>query len=195
MNKNVEKNKKNVCRRDKKTFIISYRVLLVLHSGLVDHPRCPPKCLFPAGDPSPSQLVVAVAVTGLLPLHVACVGGHRRVVEFLVKAGSDARHASKAGVTPIQLADQHEHQDVVEVLQRYGARLDHDRGAGGAGGGAGWGGFVRDLFARMWTQSARSVDVDDMADNSLTSKRRRATIAETVVLANEPAVAAPIHKL
>ena len=138
---------------------------------------------------------------GLLPLHLACVGRHRRVVEFLVKAGSDVRHASKGGLTPIQLADQNEHDDVVEVLQRYGARLDDataDRGTDSAGGG-GWGSFLKDMLTRMWTPSARSVDDRDgqmsARDSSLSSQRRRATIAETVVLAKEPVVAKGIHRL
>jgi len=35
---------------------------------------------------------------------MACLNGHRKVVEFLVKAGSDIDHESKQGVTPIELA-------------------------------------------------------------------------------------------
>ncbi len=59
---------------------------------------------------------------GFVPLHVACLNGHKRVVEFLVKAGCNINHKSRDGVRAVHLADQ-----VRIVIRDY---LEFTRGGG-----------------------------------------------------------------
>jgi ankyrin repeat protein len=71
------------------------------------------------------QYVANVRVTcqpeGWSALHVACHGGHRRVVRLLVDKGWDVDARDANGRTPSQLAEQAGHAEVVEVLRRVGA--------------------------------------------------------------------------
>jgi ankyrin repeat protein len=154
---------------------------------------------------------------GLLPLHLACVNGHRRVVEFLVKAGSDVTHASKHGLTAVQLADQNGHDDIVELLIEHGARLEQSAGDGGGS----WTTYFKQMLTKAWTQSVRTLDygiLDDGRDGgggesdevsaelaeadvlatelpSTSSKKTGRAAAEKVVITKEPVFPKRVQKL
>lgn len=87
---------------------------------------------------------------GFVPLHVACANGHKKVAEFLVKAGASISHNSKADITPIQLAAQNGHDEIVDILQKLGAKL----GAGmGDDVGQTWGSYFKDMLGKAWARS------------------------------------------
>lgn len=54
-------------------------------------------------------------------LHIACSKGHRRAAKLLVTMGWDVRTKDSSGRTPLQLAQQAGHYEVVEVLR--GSRI------------------------------------------------------------------------
>ena len=58
---------------------------------------------------------------GFMALHVACVCGHRSVVELLLQAGADANARDAFGFAALHMAAQEGRRDVVELLVRSGA--------------------------------------------------------------------------
>jgi ankyrin repeat protein len=55
------------------------------------------------------------------PLHEAAQQGHRDLAEFLIAKGANVNAATKAGMTPLQMAKSTRHEDVGELLRQYGA--------------------------------------------------------------------------
>ena len=75
-----------------------------------------------------------------------------QVIELLTKAGANVDHESKEGITPIMMADQNGHEELVEFLVERGAKL--------AGyNQQSWGGYFKSIFTRAWSQSVRSVSL------------------------------------
>lgn len=59
---------------------------------------------------------------GSTALHYAANKGALRMVDFLIERGARMNAADESGWTPLKLASTHRHQDVVERLERLGAR-------------------------------------------------------------------------
>lgn len=95
--------------------------------------------------------------TGWSALHEACSGGHVVVVRLLLEAGADWRTAHEGGETPLTLAIQSGHSEVLGVLAGSGARLqerlDNPGWLMARSGGNG------DLVSLRWMVS-EGVDVD-----------------------------------
>ena len=60
---------------------------------------------------------------GWSALHIACQRGHRRVVRLLVDKGWDIHARDANGRTPLQLAEEAGHGEVVEVLRKAGGSI------------------------------------------------------------------------
>ena len=67
---------------------------------------------------------------GFMALHVACVCGHRSVVELLLQAGADANARDAFGFAALHMAAQEGRRDVVELLVRSGADANAVDGRG-----------------------------------------------------------------
>jgi ankyrin repeat protein len=61
---------------------------------------------------------------GLTPLHMAARNGHENTVKMLLTKGADASLKSKAGRTPMDLAKEKNHPEVVELLSKHEAKDD-----------------------------------------------------------------------
>lgn len=61
-------------------------------------------------------------IAGVRPLHVAASTGRAAAVELLLAAGADARAERDDGKTPLQLAEDYDHEEVAELLRRAGGR-------------------------------------------------------------------------
>jgi cytohesin len=57
---------------------------------------------------------------GLTPLHVACDEGHQEVVRLLLAHGAAVNAKTKHSKTPLDVAK--DHQQIVELLEKYGAK-------------------------------------------------------------------------
>jgi ankyrin repeat protein len=68
--------------------------------------------------------VNGISSHGLAPLHVACMTGHLKVVEWLLlEGGADVMPSASrpAGATPLHVAAHAGHFDIVKWLVRHGA--------------------------------------------------------------------------
>lgn len=52
------------------------------------------------------------------PLHMASFDGHTSVAELLIASGADIHEKSTDGVTALDIATQHNHQSLVELLKK-----------------------------------------------------------------------------
>jgi uncharacterized protein len=75
-------------------------------------------------------LVTALAIGGTVaaqgttsPLHQAVLAGDRAAAEKLIRAGADLNLANRYGVTPLTVAAQRGHADLIDVLIKAGARV------------------------------------------------------------------------
>lgn len=66
----------------------------------------------------PYQLKVYVCSTGLRPLHYAAWQGHTKTTEMLLHKGSSVDRPALEGNTPLHLACEHGHFDVVSALTK-----------------------------------------------------------------------------
>ena len=55
----------------------------------------------------------------LTPLAVAAQGGHTRCVEILARCGADVEATDDGGRTPLMLASDNRHYDVLQILLQY----------------------------------------------------------------------------
>lgn len=60
--------------------------------------------------------VNALTDEGSTPLHWAALNGHLKIVEKLLEAGADATIKNSSGRSPVTLAEQQSHLEVVQVL-------------------------------------------------------------------------------
>ena len=65
---------------------------------------------------------VAKDVVGETPLHRAAIGGHLAAAEALLRAGADVGAKGRGGITPLDVAQNNKHEQVVELLRRHGAQ-------------------------------------------------------------------------
>jgi ankyrin repeat protein len=72
---------------------------------------------------------------GQAALMLAAAGGHRHIVECLIRHGADLNHTAKYGLSALMLAVVNGHAEVVRMLVRAGA--DHELRGTGASGFAG----------------------------------------------------------
>jgi ankyrin repeat protein len=56
------------------------------------------------------------------PLHVAAEDGSSGLVKMLVSSGADVNAVDKNGATPLILAMQNKHDEIVEMLKLAGAK-------------------------------------------------------------------------
>lgn len=66
--------------------------------------------------------VNALGEDGLAPLHIAARDGQLRLAKRLIDAGADVDLPDRDGRTPLAIARAQENRDVVDLLERYGAR-------------------------------------------------------------------------
>ena len=67
---------------------------------------------------------------GFLPLHYACLSGSIPVATMLLKHGSDVS-SYLTGMSPMEISAKNGHEDLIQLLQQYGADVE-DGGAGGS---------------------------------------------------------------
>jgi ankyrin repeat protein len=53
------------------------------------------------------------------------MGGHKDIAELLIDNGANVNARTTAGVTPLWEAKEQGHQEIVELLRKYGAREQH----------------------------------------------------------------------
>jgi ankyrin repeat protein len=58
---------------------------------------------------------------GLTALQRACLKGHAALVEMVVLLGADVNMATATEATPLVIAEREGHQDIVNILNQYGA--------------------------------------------------------------------------
>lgn len=83
-----------------------------------------------AGDIETMRLLLAAGVdinsagkgNGSTVLHYAASKGAIGMVDFLLQSGAHVNTADESGWTPLRLASNHRHQDVVERLEKLGAK-------------------------------------------------------------------------
>ena len=59
---------------------------------------------------------------GWSPFHVACRRGNVTIVELLIAKGADVNAKTGKSYTPLSLAEQEGHNQVVDLLRKHGAR-------------------------------------------------------------------------
>jgi ankyrin repeat protein len=112
-------------------------------------------CLYSAsqrGDLKVVQMLVFNSANvaddhGFIPLHVACLNGHRKVIEFLIKQLQSPHH-------PIQLAHQDGHREIIDVLSTAGAKLDQYCNKNE---------YFKDIVVMAWGQSMRSLAQEEVS--------------------------------
>ncbi|ACJ19682.1 CBU_0201 family Dot/Icm type IV secretion system effector [Coxiella burnetii] len=61
------------------------------------------------------------------PLHFSALYNSPDVVPLLIMAGADLNATTEYDDTPLMIAKRHEHQEVLEVLQRFcGVKVNHE---------------------------------------------------------------------
>jgi ankyrin repeat protein len=83
-----------------------------------------------SGDIETMRLLLAAGVdinsagqgNGSTALHYAANKGAIGMVDFLIRSGAEMNTTDESGWTPLKLASNHRHQDVVEKLEKLGAR-------------------------------------------------------------------------
>jgi len=55
------------------------------------------------------------------PLHIAAMEGHKAVAELLIIKGVDVNSKTRDGKTPMSLAKEKRHKEIIELLRRHGA--------------------------------------------------------------------------
>src|SRR3989338_3167952 len=80
------------------------------------------------GDTKESERLIATGadvnakdVSGLSPLHMAAVNGHKDVVELLLAKGADVNAKDGNGLNPLHTAAVNGQKDIVELLIAKGA--------------------------------------------------------------------------
>ncbi len=56
------------------------------------------------------------------PLHDAAQGGHVAIAKLLIANGADINAKALMGQTPLRLAKENRHKEMVELLKRHGAK-------------------------------------------------------------------------
>ena len=81
-----------------------------------------------------------------------------------MKAGSEPGHTSKGGITPIDLARQNGHHEIVDALRggNHGATTHSNTAAGSEPTPAAeqnntWGAYFKGMLSKAWTQSIRTL--------------------------------------
>jgi len=64
----------------------------------------------------------SVGWPGWTPFHVACRNGNKTIVEMLIAKGADINAKTDKDYTPLSLAKQKNHKQVVELLRKHGAK-------------------------------------------------------------------------
>jgi ankyrin repeat protein len=59
---------------------------------------------------------------GLTPLHRACARGYRAIIKMLLARGADINSKTDMGDTPLSLAKENKHTEIVELLRKHGAK-------------------------------------------------------------------------
>jgi ankyrin repeat protein len=57
-----------------------------------------------------------------MPLHSAALYGHKAVVELLLANVADISAETPSGETPMQIAKERGHTEIVELLRKHGAK-------------------------------------------------------------------------
>lgn len=61
------------------------------------------------------------------PLHFAALYNSADVIPLLVMTGADIFATTEYDDTPLQIAERHGHQEVIDILKRFlGVRVDHE---------------------------------------------------------------------
>lgn len=61
------------------------------------------------------------------PLHFAALYNSPDVIPLLVVAGADMFATTEYDDTPMQIAERHDHHEVIDILKRFfGVNVDHD---------------------------------------------------------------------
>lgn len=67
-------------------------------------------------------------VGGIFPVHMACINGHKDIVEVLLGAGANIEVLyQQSHETPLQLASENGHKEIVDLLLASGAKIDAPR--------------------------------------------------------------------
>ncbi|CAI2171130.1 13868_t:CDS:10 [Funneliformis geosporum] len=61
---------------------------------------------------------------GRTPLHIACTGGHHRIVKFLLQNGASVHMRDRFGHTPLYEAARNKHKHVINTLREAGAHFN-----------------------------------------------------------------------
>ncbi|XP_063925523.1 uncharacterized protein LOC135139274 [Zophobas morio] len=64
-------------------------------------------------------------VDGSTALILACEGGHKQIIEYLVNSGNEVNRADNNGDTPLYVASQNDDEIIVEFLVQSGANINH----------------------------------------------------------------------
>ena len=77
------------------------------------------------------QLSVAHNAKGMTPLHIACLNGHREVLNSINLNLNEVLHASdRSGNTPLHLACEGGREDIVQLLIDSGANINQTNNEG-----------------------------------------------------------------
>lgn len=78
------------------------------------------------------ELVSARNKDGQTPLHIAASLGHLKLADMLLAHGADCNARDNKTRTAIELAAKNQHEEIVQLLRRYGAvELEHHQGNDG----------------------------------------------------------------
>ena len=59
---------------------------------------------------------------GWTPIHAASISGHKAAVELLIEKGAEVNPKTKTGKTPLSLAKDRGHTEIIDLLRKHGAR-------------------------------------------------------------------------